>query len=326
MRREGDRPSIPVELLAQARLAARNRISLDVVLRRYFAGYSVLAYFITEEASKDGLSGPAQQRLIAVQAAAFDRLLAAVGEEHKREAETLALSTAERRRAERIERLLAGEPLETSSIAYEFKGWHLGLVAVGPAVERRLGEIAERLDRRLLCVGREEQVVWAWIGGRLPFRADDPDGLAALLDRKEPEATFAIGEPGEDLAGWRLTHRQAAAALPVAERGLHPVARYRDVALLASALQDELLVTSLRRLYLEPLEKGRDGGETAKKTLWAYLATAHNVSSTAAALGVTRNTVSKRLRAIEGAIGRSLTSCAAMLELALSTDRASPRL
>ena len=32
-------------------------------------------------------------------------------------------------------------------------------------------------------------------------------------------------------------------------------------------LQDELLATSLRKIYLTPLEAGRDGGEVARETL-----------------------------------------------------------
>ena len=42
-------------------------------------------------------------------------------------------------------------------------------------------------------------------------------------------------------------------------RGPEPFVRYVDVALLAAVLQDDLLATSLRKLYLEPLEAERDG-------------------------------------------------------------------
>ena len=131
-------PPIPVALLAQARMAARSGIPLDTVLRRYFAGYSLLGYFQIEEASRDGLiEGPELQRLIAAQAGVFDRLLAAIGEEHARESE-LRHTTSERRHTERIERLLAGEPLDPAGIAYEFDGWHLGLLADGPGAERHV--------------------------------------------------------------------------------------------------------------------------------------------------------------------------------------------
>ena len=93
--------------------------------------------------------------------------------------------------------------------------------------------------------------------------------------------------------------------------------RYGDVALLVSALQDELLVSSLHRLYLEPLEAERDGGKALRETLRAYFAAGRNVSSAGAALGVNRNTVANRLRAVEAAIGRPISSRAAEVEIAL---------
>jgi DNA-binding PucR family transcriptional regulator len=82
-------------------------------------------------------------------------------------------------------------------------------------------------------------------------------------------------------------------------------------------LQDELLATTLRRLYLEPLQAERDGGEVAIETLRAYFAAGRNVSSAAAVLGVKRHTVTSRVRAIEEKIGRSLDTCTAEVEVTL---------
>jgi DNA-binding PucR family transcriptional regulator len=129
-----------------------------------------------------------------------------------------------------------------------------------------------------------------------------------------------VGEPGEGLAGWRFSHQQAKAALPIAERRGKPVLRYADVAVLASIARDDLLATSLRRLYLEPLEGTRDGGRVARETLRAYFDAERNVSSTAAALGVDRRTVRNRLRGIEELLDRPLTGSLADLEIALRLD------
>ncbi|HZE05289.1 MAG TPA: helix-turn-helix domain-containing protein [Solirubrobacteraceae bacterium] len=93
---------------------------------------------------------------------------------------------------------------------------------------------------------------------------------------------------------------------------------YADVALLATALSNELLADTLRESFLAPLEAERDGGAAWRRTLRAYLDTGHNASTAAAALGVSRKTVSARLRAIEARLGRSLDSCAAELEVALA--------
>jgi hypothetical protein len=158
---------IPVELLAQARLAARNGIGLDTVLRRYFAGFSLLGYFMLEEVARDSLiRGAELQRLVAAQAGRFDRLLEAISEEHAREAEALALPSGERRRFKQIERLLAGEPADAVEIAYDLAGWHVGVVGDDARVERRLREVAAGLDCRLLCVSCEGRALWAWLGAR----------------------------------------------------------------------------------------------------------------------------------------------------------------
>ena len=314
-RSEDQLPPIPSAVLSQARLAARAGISLETVLRRYFAGYSLLSDFVIEEASRGELiSGSAFQRLMRAQASLFDRLLIAVGEEYARE-ENSHPGSAEQRRAERVRRLLAGELLDAPDLAYEFKGHHLGLIAAGPGAAEALGDLATSLDRSLLLVRREEGTLWAWLGGR---RALDPDRVRrALSANRQEDLTIAFGEPGEGLAGWRLSHRQARAAMPVALRGSERVVRYADVALLASVLRDELLVTSLHELYLEPLEDERDGGEAARETLRAYFEAGRNVSAAAAALGISRQAANGRIRAIEERLERPLGGCASELELAL---------
>jgi hypothetical protein len=305
--------------LAQARVAARNRISLDTVLRRYFAGYALLVDFLVCEAEAGGLLARAElKKALRSQAALLDRLLAAVSEEYGREQEQGRLDTAEQRRRERVKRLLAGELLDPSELAYELDGWHLGLVASGPRAAEAIRELAAELECRLLLVRHDERTVWAWLGRHRMVGVAD---LEPLICSGWPQhAVTSIGEPGEGPAGWRLTHRQAMAALPIALRmGPEPL-RYRDVALLATTLQDDLLISSLRRLYLSPLEQERDRGKAAKATLRAYFASDRNVSSTSVTLGVSRRTVAKRLNMIEKRIGRPLVAAAADIEVALDLE------
>ncbi len=314
-RGEGRPPAVPIALLAQARVAARNAVSLDTVLRRYFAGYMLLGDFLIEEASP--LRGAELQRLLRAQATLLDRLLTAVAEEHARESVNRP-DSAERRRAEQVERLLSGELMDAAELSYELEGSHLGVVANGPGATEALRRLAPSLDRRLLLVRRERGTVWAWFGGR---RGLDPHELGTQLCSSWPaEVALALGEPGEGLDGWRLSHRQASAALSVALRSEKSIVRYAEVAMLAGALQDELLATSLRQIYLAPLRRERDGGETAKGTLRAYFAAQRNVSSAAGALGVSRRTVTSRLRAIEELLGRSLDRAGTELETALRLD------
>ncbi|HEY7456892.1 MAG TPA: helix-turn-helix domain-containing protein, partial [Solirubrobacterales bacterium] len=74
---------------------------------------------------------------------------------------------------------------------------------------------------------------------------------------------------------------------------------------------------SLRELYLRPLETERDGGATLRETLRAHLSAAGNVSSAASALGVSRRTVSRRIRAIEEKLSRRLMDAGPEVEIAL---------
>jgi hypothetical protein len=315
---ERNPPPVPAELLVQARIAARNGVSLDTVLRRYFAGYALLGDFLFEEAEAGGMpGGVALKRLLRTQAAIFDRLLAAISEEHARESES-RIDTADERRAEVVGRLLAGERFDTSELAYEFEATHLGLIAKGRGVEEAIQELATALDRRLLLIHPGEGMTWAWLGGR---RSVDREDLERIVSKALPSQAFlALGELGQGPSGWRLTHRQARAALPIALRTQEPFVSYGDVALLASILQDDLLATSLRRIFLEPLEDERDGGEAARATLRAYFASGGNVSSTATVLGVKRHTVTNRLRMIEERIARPLSACTPEIDAVLRLE------
>lgn len=311
-------PGVPPALLAEARLAARAGVALDTVVRRYCAGNALFGDLLVEEAERAEVSSSALRRLLRRQAMLFDRLLEAVSEEHAREAKSWPSSTAERRR-ECVKSLLAGEQVDHSELGYDLDAHHLAVMARGEGAPEAMRVLADRLDRRLLAVCREEESIWAcWLGGRHPLETEQ--ALRALAEISLDRVSVTVGEPGVGLSGWRLSHRQAKAALPIAERRAQAVLRYADVALQAAILRDDLVATSLHQLYLEPLERARDGGKVARETLRAYFATERNISSTAAALGVDRRTVTNRIRAIEDLFGRPLKDFATDLETALRLD------
>jgi len=316
---ERQAPLVPPVLLAQARLDARNGVALDAVLRRYFAGNALFENFLLEEAEKGSeVSSSALRQLLGAQATLSDRLLAAVSTEHAREAKNRPSGPAERRR-ECVKALLAGELVDHSELGYDLDAHHLALMARGERVEELVRTLANTLGRRLLAVRREEEPIWAcWLGGRRQLAPDEV--LRALSDDVPPGVFVTVGEPGEGLSGWRLSHLQAKAALPVAVRRGQPILPYADVALLASILHDDLISSSLRQIYLAPLEQTKDGGKVARETLRAYFTAERNISSTAAALSIDRHTVRNRIRTIEALLGRSLKASAADLEIALRLD------
>ena len=315
---ERQAPDVPAVLLAQARLDARDGVPLDTVLRRYFAGNALFGDFLVEEAERAEVPSAALRPLLAAQATLGDRLIEAVSAEHAREAKVRPRSAAERRR-ECVKSLLAGELVDHSELGYDLDAHHVALIAKGEGAEELVRGLVGTLDRRLLAVKREEEPIWAcWLGGTRPLGADEVQ--RALSGVVPNGVVVTVGEPGEGLAGWRFSHQQAKAALPVADRKGQSVVRYAHVALLAAVIRDELLVTSLREIYLEPLERARDGGKAARETLRAYLKAERNVSSTAAALGVDRRTVRNRLTAIEETLGRPLQG--SLLDLGIALELA----
>lgn len=317
-------PQVPAELLIQAQLAARNEVPLETVLRRYCGANNLFTDALVEASEAAGLSRAELQSLLRSLAVAFDRLLARVGEEYTREAERRPESGAGRR-VELARRLLDGELIDTTELGYCFDCWHLGLICSAPEPVAALRQISAGLDRSTLIASPAIDLCWAWLGGA---RAFEPEELEALLDAAtglEEGCFLAFGEPASGLAGWRLSHRQAASALPVARRSAARVSRYSEVSLLASALRDETLARSLHQLFLDPLSGDRDQGRAAKQTLRAYFNASHNVSSAAAALGVSRRTVSNRLAAIEQRLGRPLSTIAAEIETAIRLEELEPR-
>src|SRR5271156_3855232 len=51
------RPEVPIEVLAQARLDARDRVPLDTATRRYLAVNALFGDFLAEEAERVGVAG-----------------------------------------------------------------------------------------------------------------------------------------------------------------------------------------------------------------------------------------------------------------------------
>ncbi len=309
---------IPTVLFAQARQAARSGIALDVVLRRYFAGYTLFCSFVMRVAEEGApLQSPVVHRVLHALATALERLLDEIAAEYVREKGDRR-RPAERRQLESVKRLLAGEPVDTAQLAYELDDWHVGVIARGEQAVSTLRDLAEAADRRLLLARPQGETTWAWFGGRR--RVEIAEIVRGVALDVGGDALVALGEPARGVEGWRLTHQQASAAFEVAHAGTERVVRYADVGLLASISKDRLLASSLHQLYLSPLAGGRDGGAGLRETLRAYFGADRNISSAASALGVSRQTVGNRLRTVEEKLGRTLKSCAPEIEVALRLE------
>lgn len=309
---------VPAPIIAQARLAARRRVPLEVMLRRYLAGHSALSDVVAEEAERKKVKPAVLRQVLRSQAARTDSVLALITEEYVRETNASHPKTSDQRSVERVRELLDGGLGDPAALAYKFDRWHIALVACGPERRKAVDALLARSGGSRLVVPVDDDTVWAWIGSD-----EDPTAVRFELPARY-KVNLAVGAPGRNLEGWRLTHQQAQAALPVARRSNDMLLHYSDVALIACVMQDELTVTSLRQLLMEPLRRQRDGGRSYRETLRTFFATEQNITSTAAALGVNRNTVTNRLRGVEERVGRSLAACSAELAVALRLEELSP--
>lgn len=304
---------IPSAAMVQVRRAARNGVGLETVLLRYTVGNRVLSDFVIEEV--DRFPSQALREVMNTQGALVERLMAAVSAEYKLEVERAGRSL-DQRRGERVQRLLAGEHVASGEFDYRFEdAWHLGMIVVGARVREAVRSLGAGLERDVLSVSRGEKTIWIWLGGEDgPPMADVERRLSVMVDMG---VSLALGEPSRGIHGWRLTHRQAQAALLVALYRPRGITRYAEDMLLAAALQDETLATSLQETYMAPLASQRDDGAVLRDTLRGYFDVTGNAATAAVRLKVDRHTVERRLQKIEERLGRLLCTCQAELEVAL---------
>lgn len=302
----------PAAIFVQAAASARSEVGLEVVVRRYAVGYSTVCDFLYQEVRS--VAGGAEHGYSILQrelTALFDRLVVEVSEAYRRE-ERGALPSPAERRLERIRRLLAGELVDPDGLDYPLDGHHLAVIVSGRSPTEAAGALAKRLDSRLLIGESSTGRSAVWLGGKRAIGREELKD--AIRESVTMDLRLSLGEPGEGLAGWRRTRRQAEAAHLVAARSDKGVVFYRDVALLAAALRDPDLSHFLTESYAEPLGGGRS---TLGQTMLAFLGLNGNATSTAAALGISRQTVASRLRAVEERIGGPLEAITAQLEVAL---------
>lgn len=306
-------PTVPAVLISQARLAARNRLSLDTLVLRYSACRTVIANTLVMEAEKSGLVKRVRlSDLLRFHGVLFDRLVTEVSAEYRREIEKA--SSSRLRRFQLARGLLEGEALEKTELAYDFDVSHIGFVIRGGGAFEAAKSLVANTDCTALIV-RDGDLVWAWFGqvGKRSFMQIQ-ERASSNWSRS---LCVAMGALAHGFSGWRLTHNQAKAAFVAALRTPGTLVRYAADPLLVAALRDAVLNASLQGMYLAPLAEEKDGGSTLRTTLRAYFAADRNGASAAAALDVSRQTVTNRLRTVEGLLRQPLPVCANALDTAL---------
>lgn len=303
----------PPIVIEHARKAAWRSVPLETLYNRYFAGYSTFQHFLLRQSDSIEVAREIHGRLDI----AYQRLVQAVAEEHKRERQRRNRSS-DLRRLERVQELLSGECLEAPDLQYPFDATHVGIVASGPKISSTIRQLLKPLGLQALVVSPAPDKVWAWVVVRKTLSSKE---LRKRLPVDLPsDVCISVGESAQGLVGWRLTHGQAEAASDIASKGGSKVLLYDEVAVLVALTRDELLKNALNTRYLAPLAHAKDGGQILRDTLRAYFVADRNSRSAAAALGVSRQTVANRLHQVEDRIGKPLSECAAAVDAALRME------
>lgn len=304
---------VPAAVVDQAHRAARVGVSITLRLLRVSVARAALRELIIREAGE--IPSETLHKLLRPQELLLNAVMDTVMVEHERELERIA-GSAEQQRAEVVRQLLAGMRSDGSELNYDFDAWHIGIIASGTiAGLAAVHDIVARPTHQVLTVPNGQEILWVWLGGDPELTMNVVEG--ALSSKRARQLSLAIGEPGQGLDGWRLTHRQAQAAFMVSVEKRHSVTRYADVLLLAAIHRNDTHGRSLETIYLSPLASQRDGGAALRKTLSVYFAKDNNVNATANELGINRGTVRNRLRKVEQLLDRPLHACHAELAVAL---------
>jgi hypothetical protein len=302
---------IPSEPLAHAHRAARHGVALDAILRRYYAAHQLFSEFVIEEGYE--LVPEHLRYATRLHASLLDMLVERISREYKSEIDRASRSPQQRITV-RVQRLLAGQPVDLSKLRYDFDGGHVAMIATGPGAAQFVPRMEARFGRSLLSASPDVATIWLWIGGRAT-----PTEIERVFDSSRPgNVSLTVGERASGLAGWRLTHSQAEDALRVALLTGQPFTRYTDVALVAPWVHDPPRARALVDFYLLSLfESATSVDSTLCTTLQAYFVAGRNATSAAHALGIHRRTMYARLERIDSRLGSLLRTHQAELELAL---------
>jgi PucR C-terminal helix-turn-helix domain/GGDEF-like domain len=312
-------PTVEVRQLTRA--LVQRGLALSAVMRAYRIGAQ---HFTEQWAEAVGLHAGTGQDAVAVAQAGtsfvlgwLDEVSERLAEEYLDEAERLARERS-LAQVEGVRRALTDPDLDVAAtsarLGYDLAGRHIALVLrhaagdAGTAVRQLTAAIS---TARPLIVRVDMETTWCWVP--CPGAAPRAPAPAASL-------VAAHGRPRRGLAGFRESHREALAALRVAEladRGPGTLTRYDDVAVAAVCSADPDWCRTFVRAELGALAADTDAARQVRATLEEFFAANSNFRATAARLGVHHNTVRHRLERAEQMLARPPGERRLALELAL---------
>lgn len=248
-----------------------------------------------------GLLAPATSVLLETVATYIDAAAVQIRASYEHERRTHE-GSAEGRQAHLVRRLLAGEPVDADAAArtlnHPLDGRHVALVLsqAGDAdLGREMGRIEAAVGIRVLTLPARHRT-YAWMSTRAPL---DLAPLRAFVP--SPGIVVAASTVHTGVGGFVQAHRDAVRTARIAGAA-HPgprrVAFFEEFELAALLSREPGDCDRFLRRVLGTLAADTRAAARARVTLQAYLAEGSSPSRTAARLGVHRNTVSYRLRAM----------------------------
>jgi hypothetical protein len=301
----------PEPALQFARYLARTDVPLSLLLRSFRIGQELLFSRAAELVDDGDLAGLRDVGLLTFRY--VDVVAGEAAEIFDREREAVLRGSA-LRRERLVARLLAGEEPPTSEVE-RVLGWRMHgahRAAVAWAGEGESEAALRGVVRRVLAwagpgaaltMPGPSGELYAWVH---PSSADLAAVPAELVDALAAAGVrVAFGDAATDLAGFVASRRQAETVRRLARYlPSRTVLVHADVALLNLLLADPAAAAGFVASELGALaaEEHRE----LRSTALVYLEHGQDTTATAAALGVHRNTVMRRLARAHGLLGRDL--------------------
>ena len=325
-------PAITEEALRGDVEVVRRGISLDKVLRGVRLGHAQMTKAFLDSCQEIVPESERAEQMQAISESLFRYIDDFSGEMTatylaERERWTVSAAAA---KAETIRQLLDGSRTDgakaSEELGYDLSRQHIALTlwfdpvrngADTPQLEATALDVLARMGATKTLVtpiggGR----VWAW-GNRSFFPAWPTAGDYRPTAR---DVRMAAGTPGDDIAGFRRSHREAVAAehtFRLSDRPTNWDAYYADLAILSLLSADMEAAKALVVRELGALAKDSPNAADLRLTLLCYLQEESSPHAAAQRLFVSRNTVAYRVKRVGELLGYDVAERRFELQVAL---------
>lgn len=338
MSQEGADVAPPAAAHALARTIARRGLHLRTLIQIYRAGHQAILGYQAEIAGSHDIDPALELRAmlhISERASYWLNITLEILTDAYMDERERGLQSKYAYRRETVQAILRGELVDagtaSSRLGYPVNGFNTALVLstdeVSPsgdddstaALENAVQLFGTAIGaHRALSVISGSRGLWAWLSCEV---APDATTIKHTFARHCLNGLhIAVGDPGPELAGFRLSHQQALAAQAASEcHEANPsLIHYADIEIahLLSGQPDAARTLVLREL------RGLTGTDSTsvelRDTLHTYLGGHRSPEVAARKLGVHKNTVRYRINKIEEILGHPITDSNRLkLEIAL---------